>query len=302
MVADWASWRATVEATVRDRGVWYGLANGDWEPIATLEPLGRPTEVHTRMASPELSMQLPGVVDGKVSVVADELIAPDLGVFDEQGYFDAANVENRNIIVARAGARGRQAYFIPFNDAEGQGAPERVGVEATGLLSLLEAHPCPSIPESWRGAWETKKADAGATYATPRTYSLVEFSTKADGYTVTGPAETVIRRVVQDSLDAVQAHMVKLEPEWKRPHMVVDFAPTGRVSPEAFVRVQDDFVLPTVAETARNAGVNISADLWWPGDPAVTVRTSKPDQALRVGPRSWDHPIAVVRVEQIEEV
>lgn len=295
----WDSWRTTVEATIRDRGVWYGLANEDWEPIATLEPLGKPREIHTRLASPELSMTLPGVVDGEVSVVADELIAPDLGVFDEQGYFDAANVENRNIIVARAGERGRQAYFIPFNDAEGKSSPERVGVEATGLLSLLDALPCPSIPESWRGEWGVKDADAGAQYAEPRTYSLVELSTKADGYTVTGPAETVIRRVVQDSLDAVQAHMVKLEPEWARPHMVVDFASTGRVSPEAYVRVQDDFVLPTVADTARNAGVNISADLWWPGDAPVMVR--HPSRQV-VALREWDHPIAVVRVEQMEEV
>lgn len=301
-MTDWDSVRRTVDATIRDRGVWYGLADGDWVPIATVEPVERPQERHTRLASPELSLVLPGGVDGRVSVVADELIAPDLGTIDEQGYFDAANVENRNIIVARAGERGRQAFFIPFNDAEGQRAPERVGVEASGLLSLLDAHPCPSIPESWRGGWDLKQADAGGSYATPRMYSLVEFSTRADGYTVTGPAELVIRRVIQDSLDAVQAHMRVLEPDWARPHMVVDFAPTGRVSPEAYIRVQDDYVLPTVEETARNAGVNITADLWWPGDEPVVVRTSEPGEPLAVGPRVWEHPIAVVRVEQMEEV
>ncbi|WP_288833662.1 hypothetical protein [uncultured Corynebacterium sp.] len=230
-----------------------------------------------------------------MSTIVDDLIAPDLGRFDEAGRFEASNVLGRNVCVQRAGDRDRQAYFIPYVDARGAKAPESLHVEASGLLSLLDAFPCPSVPESWRGGFEVREANAAGQYVTPREYSLVEFATRADGYTVAGPAETAIRTVIQDSLDAVQHHM-----GWQRPHMVVDFAPTGRTSPEAAIRVEDDFVLPTVAETARTAGVNITADLWWPGDAPVTVRVKHGSQDTEQ--RTWEHPIAVVRVEQMEAV
>ncbi len=286
----WDSWRATVDAHVRDRGVWVGLLNENWEPICTISPRDF-NETYTRLTPPEVGFDHDGQVKGRPSTLVDELIAPDLGRFDEQGYFEASNVLGRSVCVQRAD--DRQAYFIPYVDASGKDAPESVHVEAAGLLSLLDATPCPSVPESWRGGFQTVKADAAVTYTTPREYSLVELATRADGYTVVGPAERAIRTVVQDSLDAVQHHM-----GWVRPHIVVDYAPTGRTSPDAAIRVEDDFILPTVAETARTAGVNVSADLWWPGDPAVTVRTQHgSDETVA---RTWKHPIAVVRVEQME--
>ena len=288
----WDSWRATVDAHIRDRGVWVGLLNENWEPIATISPRDF-NETYTRLAAPEVSFDHAGQQQGQLSTIVDELIAPDLGRFDERGVFEASNVVGRSVCVQRAGERDRQAYFIPYVDASGRSAPETVHVEAAGLLSLLDATPCPSIPESWRGGFTVQEGDAAGQYATPREYTLVEFATRADGYTVVAPAEAAIRTVIQDSLDAVQHHM-----GWSKPHMVVDFAPTGRVSPDAAIRVEDDFILPTVAETARTAGVNISADLWWPGDEPVTVRTQHGSE--EVVQRTWQHPIAVVRVEQME--
>lgn len=287
----WDAWRATVNAHVADKGVWVGLLDENWEPIATISPRDF-NETYTRLASPEVSFDHDGQVDGRVSTIVDELIAPDLGKFDQSGRFEAANIVGRSICVQRGDER--QAYFIPYVDASGKNAPEKVHVEASGLMSLLEATPCPSIPESWRGEFSVQPGDAAGQYDTPREYSLVEFATRADGYTVVGPAETAIRTVIQDSLDAVQKHM-----GWQEPHMVVDYASTGRTSPEAAIRVEDDFILPTVAETARTAGVNISASLWWPGDPAVTARISPLDKEDAEG-RTWDHPIAVIHVEQME--
>lgn len=295
---NWNQVRKTVDATIRDHGVWYGLADADWVPIATVAPTSRPVERHTRLAAPELAVDLPGTVDGQVSVVSDELIAPNLGVFDKQGYFDAANVHARNLIVQRPGKHGRQAYFIPYVDASGASSPEAIHAEGAGLLSLLAAHPCPSIPESWRGGWSIENEDAGGLYGYPRIYSLVEFATRADGYTMSGPAERVIRNCIQDSLDAVRSHMAKTDSDWERPHLVVDYSETGRFSPKAYIRVQDDHILQTVEETARNAGVNISADLWWPGDDPVLVRSADRES---FGEQTWEHPIGVVRVEQMEE-
>lgn len=288
-MVDWNSWRATSQATAHDKGVWFGLLNEDWEPIATLSPTND-SEVYTRLASPELSFDHAGMTEGHVSTIVDELIAPDLGTFDEQGRFEASNIIGRSVAVYRGDTR--QAYFIPYVDAEGTTHPETLHIESSGLLSLLDATPCPSIPESWRGGFEIRTANAAGEYKKPREYSLVEFATRADGYTVAGPAEKVIRTIVQDSLDAVQHHM-----GWKRPHMVVDFAPTGVESPESAIRIEDDFILPTIQETARTAGVSITADLWWPGDDPVTTRT-KP-QSDETTPSTWEHAIAIIRIKQM---
>lgn len=288
-MVDWNSWQATTDAHFADKGVWVGLLDENWEPIATLSPRDV-NEAYTRLASPELSFDHYGIPDGGVSTIVDELIAPDLGKFDEQGRFEASNIIGRNVGVYRGDTR--QAYFIPYVDAQGKNGPESVHIESSGLLSLLDAHPCPSIPESWRGGFETRNANAAGPYKKPREYSLIEMATRADGYTVSGTAENAIRTIVQDSLDAVRSHM-----GWERPHMVVDFAPSGEESPDAMIRVEDDFILPTIEETARTAGVSLSADLWWPGDgPVITRVAPQSDETVS---KSWDHAIAVIRIKQM---
>lgn len=288
-MVDWDSWRVTADEHVNNKGVWFGLLNENWEPIATLSP-SNVSEINTRLASPELSFDHDGMKPGGVSTMVDELIAPDLGTFDEQGRFEASNIVGRSIGVQRGDTR--QAYFIPYVDAQGQKMPESVHIESSGLMSLLDAHPCPSVPESWRGGFETRSANAAGAYKKPREYSLVEFATRADGYTVAGSAESAIRTVVQDSIDAVMRHM-----GWARPHMVVDFSPSGVESPDAMIRVEDDFILPTIEETARTAGVSISADLWWPGDAPVVTRVAP--QSDETVSKSWDHAIAVIRIRQM---
>lgn len=301
--AEWQKWRSTVDAHIQDRGVWVGLLNEDWEPICTLVPKsGSFSESETRLSPPEVSFDSDGQRVGEPSLIVDELVAEDLGVFDERGLFRAKNDVARSVCVQRAGERQRQAYFLPYTDASVTDVVESLHVEGAGLLSLLEGWPAPSIPETWRGGFKVNRENAGGVYKTPREYSLFEMTTKVDGYTVSGPAETAIRVVVQDSLDAVNAHMQEKYGWLDRPHLVVDWSDSGRESPEVLIPVQDDYVLPTVVDTARVAGVNISVDLWWPGDDPVVVRTSKPGGPVVTGERSWSHPIAVARVEQMEVV
>lgn len=300
--AEWNQWRATAQAHIEDRGVWVGLLNEDWEPIDTLAPRpGSFSENDVRLSPPEVSFDADGQRAGEPSLIVDELVAEDLGVFDERGYFRAKNDVARSVCVWRAGERQRQAYFLPVTDAVVSNVVEELHLEGAGLLSLLDAWPAPSIPESWRGGFKLNRENAGGKYKTPREYSLFEVTTRLDGYTVNGPAETAIRVIIQDSLDAVNAHMQSKYGWADKPHLVVDWSATGRTSPDVLIPVQDDYVLPTVADSARVAGVNISVDLWWPGDAPVTVRTSKPGRSpVTTGPRSWSHPIGVVRVEQME--
>lgn len=300
---EWTKWRTTIDAYIADRGVWVGLLNEDWEPITTLAPrAGTFNETDTRLAPPEVSFDADGQRDGEPSLIVDELVAEDLGVFDERGRFIAKYGDARSVCVQRAGERQRQAYFLPYTDATTTEVVEDLHLEGAGLLSLLDAWPAPSIPETWRGGFKVNYENAGGRYKVPREYSLFEMSTRVDGYTVAGPAETAIRTVIQDSLDAVNAHMNAKYGWASRPHLVVDWSDTGRTSPEVLIPVQDDYLLPTVSDTACVAGVNVSVDLWWPGDAAVRVRTSKPGTRHVTGSRTWAHPIGVVRVEQIEEV
>mgnify|MGYP001761200048 FL=1 len=162
---------------------------------------------------------------------------------------------------------------------------------------MLSTWPCPSIPVEW-GEHEFSEWGTDASnkkYTTPRTLAQLPFATKADGYTVSGPARDTVRHLVQDSFDAVNALY-----GWRyQEHAFVEFDDTPDGSPRVVLRVNDDPVMDTVAEPARSAGLGIEVRLWWPGD--VPVRTRVRDDRSSSVRSSWGSPKLIVRVYEVEE-
>ena len=145
--------------------------------------------------------------------------------------------------------------------------------------------------------WEQWSTDAsGAEYASARELALLQLATKLDGYAKRGRAKSLVREIIQDSLDAVNALYGWVDD----PHMVVEFPGDVDTSGESALRVSDDDVWSTVSESARAAGLSVDVSLWWPGDAPVKVRVDQ--QATQLEERSWNHPIQVVRVREIVEV
>ncbi|MCS5479841.1 hypothetical protein NYP18_09230 [Corynebacterium sp. YIM 101645] len=291
-MTDWTSWQAHVEQTIADRGQWVGLCDGHGRPLIDMPTAQSMTAGQARLAEASLSMEMK-VTGGKwapVHPVVDLMIADGLGVFDEEGRLVVKNNIVDMVVVAKPGRR--HAYVTSFPTAVGDAtSPNTLRVQGTDLIGNLVTWPCPSVPQTWIPNVTLFEGDASGAYETPRLLSAMEMSLVADGYTMSGPAEETIRTLVQDSFDAVNYQC-----GWEdTPHMVVDMAPTGRESPLAHIRVTDGMVWETIAPPAQLAGVNITIDLWWPGDdPVLTRLPDKSGTALT----TWTHPIGVVRIEQ----
>ena len=114
--------------------------------------------------------------------------------------------------------------------------------------------------------------------------NLHQLMKKYHGFTVSGPAESTIRKLVVDSLASFwRVTGITDEP------VVVDLEPLrDRESPHVLIRPEDGSLLDTVKDAAKNAGVLLSCHLWWPGDitPVGHPDLSQPCYVLGVKQRT----------------
>lgn len=278
--------RRHIDHTVATRGQWVGLCDSEGWPVAELAAV-------VSISSPEAylavsSCEVTVLVDAE-SVAARLLIGDGLRQ-DDEGRIIPSTDEALLLVVCRQGAR--DAFPITHCTAPVAGELSRLTIHGTSLIDMLDWWPCPSVPLSWTEAsFEAYSTDAsGVEYNEPRRLAPVEFATKADGYTVRGPAGRTIRKLIYDSIFAVNDVC-----GWAGdPHMVVA-APTGEDSgEEVVIRVTDDTVWETINEPARNAGVAITARLWWPGDGPVDHEQYDTDGQRSTQNRTFTKPMVLV--------
>lgn len=286
-----AEWRRHIDQVVEDEGQWFGILNENGYPIYEFGGIVNVSFPETRLAASSVEATV-NVAPG--DRILDDLVGEGLGVVDDAGRLAPANGPLRMLCQIRPGER--LVAYITHTVVEGRGTPSTLTIHGVDLMDMLATWPCPSIPHEWGehefSEWST---DASNTkYATPRTLAQLPFATKADGYTVSGPARDTVRHLVQDSFDAVNALY-----GWSDAHAVVEFDGTPDISPRVVIRVNDDPVLDTVAEPARSAGLGIEVRLWWPGDKSVDTRS----ETVRGGwvHSSWSTPKLIVRVYEVEE-
>lgn len=286
---DLANWRKHINWVVKTEGQWMGIADENGYPLYEL--LGKLTfpEAHLTPSSAEATIQLtPGH-----PAIAD-LIGDNLGETDDEGRLTPIAGKTRLLLLERRGAR--RAATVTHVIVRGENAPTEATIHGVDLLDGLECWPAPSIPVEWeRAEWvDLAKDESGVTYEKPRRLARLQFTTKLTLYREEGPAKTVIRNVIQDSFNAVNAAM-----EWTTPHAVVDYSGGEDTTPHVQIRINDDPVLATVSETARQCGLAITVSLWWPGDQPITVRTDQ--EGTTTTERTWNHPIQIVHVEEFKE-
>ena len=280
-------WRAHIEEVVAAEGQWIGLANGDGVPIMDAPPLISLSAPEQHLAETSVEAVFPAVQGSRFM---DMLSAPGLGV-DDGGEL-IPQTDALLLLVVRAGGE-RLAYMISHVVLAGESGPTTITVHGVDLVGELALHPAPSVPLSWAGAEFSEHTTdaAGAPYTIARRLAWVEFATVADGFTMNGPAVTVIRRLCQDSFDAVDKAY-----GWQDdPKFVTDFSGGEDTSPEVMIRVSDDYLWDTIAEPARAAGVGVEVNLWWPGDAPVVARVDG-----ELVERAFEHPVLVVRVFEIK--
>ena len=296
MAVDWVSHAKHRRQVAKDSGLYVGLLDENGEPLMDCPPVVSLTAPQTRNASTSLRMQLAVKSPaGVVHPVCDELLAEgitDAGNqwvnLDSEGRVLAASLDATRFVLMEWSGGLRRTYRVTHTVADGgQDTPSTIEVNGVDLLKMLSLIPGFSAPLTVTGKWVTFTRDwagpenTGVTFSKPRDLQDMKMVTVADGVTVEGDAESVIRRIVSESLAAA----------WKAidpavvddPPMVVDPSGSGLKSPHILLRPTDRPLLDEVAGVAANAGVSITADMWLPGDsPVVGLSLVKPTVVVRI--------------------
>lgn len=290
MAFSWVHLHRHISVTVTERGRWVGLFDGDGNFLMEITAISELTAEDTRgQADSPLHLVAPTVTPtGAVHPLADVLLGDGVGRFDPVGQL-LPDVDGRFLVMVATPER-TSTYMVVTREAEGgMHKPYQITIEGVHIRSMLQLKPCPSHPASWLPRFQEWPEDAAGKYATPRTYAGVELATKATGYTVTGAPETVIRTIIDDSLNAVNTAYGWVDD----PDMVVNWAESPvKSAARVTVRKTDDTLWGTIAQVAANAGVNVDVRLWVPGDDPVQGRDGTG--------RTWAKPVAVVDVFQGE--
>lgn len=282
-MTDWDTYKKHREAVVREEGQYLGLLDHDGNLLCHLPPCIELQAPQARNAVTNLEATFPLHGDNPevLHPITEHLVAHDLGRLTPDGRFQPVIDHARLVIVERAGAR--RAYKVTHVKVEGIGdRPSQMTIYGASLIDFaLGGIPCASFPGSWKpNTFRSFERDEGAVYDTPREMAPIELAAIADGFSVHGPAEATLRRLIERSLQA--AYDVTGHPRG----IVVDQHSTGLPSPEVYIRPSDGYILDEIADIATMAGVHLYAHLWLPGDPQPAGHT-------------LDTPTCVVKVRQV---
>lgn len=268
---DWQSHKKHRAQVIADEGQWVGLADEGGVPLCDLPRLvSMDAPVRRGDASEGEVTMLVRTPSGHPHQVVDELIADGLGRVDAQGALVPNSEPSRWIVVERPGGReGRRAYRVTHADVEGGTAgPSTLTAHLVDLLDKLNDFPAWSYPTSITGTWHRLDQDYATMFVHERDMSELQMAAAADGFVLSGPADQVIHRLISESLEA----SYRLAGITDDPPVVV--TPLGTpAGPPLLLRPSDDPLWETVASPALTAGVQVSADLWWPGDDPVPGHT-----------------------------
>lgn len=267
---DWTRDRAHRGQVIADRGQWLGVTDEDGVPLVELPPVSDMSWPRTRGVIESVSLKLRARTEsGRPHTVVDELIAHGLGTVDEVGRLEPLSGPARLLVLERDGMRrafARVTHAVADGDAH---SPHTLTIHAVGGLGFLDMLPCPSNPLSWTGPFTRFDRDWVGDetqlnlFASPRDLASCTMITVADGATVEGPADVVIHRLIDESLQAVN----RIAEITADPPYITVRRQTGIPSPRMILRPTDRTIWQEVADAALAAGVELTADLWWPGDP-----------------------------------
>lgn len=272
MAVDWDAWRKRINKTVDEMGQCIVLLNHKLEPVTEFPPETEMSASHKQMEPGELSLTVPAMTStGEPSLILDYLVDEGFGVQDAQSKLATTGRKSWFVMVQRPGGEdARYVYQVVFPNVAFEGyQPTLLRIEATHVLTMLKDWPAPSVPSQWgHTPIKSWSEDLGGKYDKPYRYAPIEVATVANGYTKHGPAEQVIRDVINDSLNAGY----RVHPEWKTRHMVVSSKKSGLASPTVNIRLEDKSIWETVEQPARLANVDVDVRLWWPGDAGISTK------------------------------
>lgn len=257
--------RAEVEAST---GMWMGLFDEDCQPIFDCPAPESWSAPATRGAPTEATATFPVSDDLRLThPLVDELISDTWGRVDPSGELTPYAGPTRYLVVETSGER--RAYRVTHAKLLDGGADRPVSIEVHGedLLSKLNRIPLFSAPTTISGTFTTFDRDwvgdpgQGKVFSTPRDLQGLKMVTVADGATLTGTAESVIRKAISRSIEAAFRAV-------GRPQTIlVSSESSGVESPYLAFTMNDAYLWDGLGAVALDAGVNVEVGLWLPGDP-----------------------------------
>lgn len=322
-MVDWASWKKTVDYTVKTQGRWYGIGDADGTPLFTLPMPSEPDTPDQWMDSADLQVTFPArEPDGRVNRAAELLVMDALDKFDPSGRLPTAEGDYM-LLAAFPGAggqvvrRGGAIVHATANDEDNDGVPSEITIHALNCMDVWHTIPAVSWPAAWWKAdpYEVGSDESGLEYKKKRLMARVELATNAMFVWKNGPAAFVIRRLAQESLDA--AMRTQSDPDGVKwvddPYHVVE-VPGEDTSEEISLEARDGFLWETVSKQAENAGVILGAYIWWPGDAPVRcwsqatssmsardvdITPSEGKSSRTLGYRTFEHAMIVLTVKEV---
>lgn len=287
----WGAHKRNREQWGKDFGQWIGIADENLEPLFHC-PLPVSFNAPRTRGAPVSGSALFPVLDdsGVVHDLADELISDAWGAVDNQGELVPHAGPTRYLIVERPNTR-RRAFQITHSKLSGEGPlPSLIEVHGEGLLSKLNRTPLFSGPTTISGEFTRFTRDwvgeetEGTVFKRPRDLQDIQMATVADGSTLTGPAEQVIRRAIEIGVEA------KFRAIGKPQTILVSTVGSGLESPPLAFTMSDGYLWDSLGALALQAGVVVDVFVWWPGDPQVPGVPTLTEQRI------------IVTVEQGSEV
>lgn len=322
-MVDWDSWNAHVNHVIDTHGRWVGIGDGDGVPLFDLPELIEISAPDQWMGSEDVSVTIPANGDDVLPHRATQLLLLDgLVAFDPSGQLSPAETEYTLIMAMRGDngeveRRGGLITHATGTDPDTVGAPTQLTINALNFMDAWNTIPAVSWPNAWWNATPYAKTsdESGLEYLKPWDMAQVELATRTTFTYKNGQAGFVIRRLAQESLDAVM--MAQQDPNGTRwiddPFHIVE-VPATDTTPVISLEARDATLWDTVQAQAQNAGVILGAHLWWPGDnpirswqvatstmtPAqVDITPSTGEPYRRIVEQTFIHPMIVLTAKEV---
>ena len=321
-MVDFTSWQKHVNSVVEAQGRWWGLGDGDGNPIMDL-----PTPIDNEspeqwLDTPDITVKFPARGENGLLPATELLVMGALDGFDASGQLPVADSEYTLLVAVpdKSGGVRRLGGLISHctaDDPDNDGIPAELTINALNFADVWNTVPAVSWPAAWWAAtpYPRTSDEAGIPYSRSWLMAKIELAKRATFTWKEGKAGFVIRRLAQESLDAVM--MTQQDPNGTRwvddPYHVVE-VPEVDDTPVVSLRAEDSMLWDTVVGQAKNAGVLLGARLWWPGDPEVRcwsqatssmspaqvdISPSQGASARTLGYRSFAHPMVVLEVREV---
>lgn len=317
---NWQDWQKTVNYIIETRGRWYGLGDGDGFPLVTLPEPGDFAGPDQWMGIEDIEMTLPA--EGEWM---DRLILDDLEDFSVGGRLKMASGDY-TLLFATKGEdgetvrRGGVVTHATAEDPNNTGQADHVTINAISAGDVWNTTVAVSWPRSWwRATPYTRTSDeSGREYSQGWEMARIEMATRITYVNKYGPAGFVIRRLAQESLDAVMS--AQRDPDgtvWiDDPFHVVEVPDKEETLPNIALEARDGSLWETVQSQAANSGALLGARIWWPGDRPVRcwdpVTSETPEDDIDLSPddgseptrglayREFPHAMIILTVEEVK--